>query len=153
MNDSQVRMHRVVFSIILLIFCSDGASPAPDRGEKPDWIFTLDLHEVAIVSVFKEVEKASGYVFAWPADVHTDIHKPVSIHVKGVSIAMVMNLLLKDSGLTYRVLDRQIVVFRLRKLNRSALQSFPTLGKVSEQNGCGFFPNAGKAPFPVLGKI
>lgn len=98
--------------MILLIFCGGGASPALDGSEKPDWIFTLDLYEVAMASVFKEVEKSSGYVFAWPADVSADIHKPVSIHVKGVSIAVVMNLLLKDSGLAYRILDRQIVVFR-----------------------------------------
>lgn len=99
--------------MILLIFCGGGVSPALDDREKPDWIFTLDLYEVAMMSVFKEVEKTSGYVFAWPADVQTDIRKPVSIHVKGVSIAVVMEHLLKDSGLAYRVLDRQIVVFRL----------------------------------------
>lgn len=98
--------------MILLIFCGDEASPALHSGEKPDWIFTLDLHEVAMVSVFKEVEKTSGYVFAWPADVSADIRKPVSICVRDVSIAVVMNLLLKDSGLAYRVLDRQIIVFR-----------------------------------------
>lgn len=98
--------------MILLIFCGDEASPALHSGEKPDWIFTLDLYEVAIVTVFKEVEKTSDYVFAWPADVSADIHKPVNIHVKGVSITVVMERLLKDSGLTYRVLDRQIIVFR-----------------------------------------
>lgn len=98
--------------MILLIFCSGEASPALNEEEKPDWIFTLDLYEVAMVSVFKEVEKASDYVFAWPADVSADIQKPVSIRVKGVSIAVVMDRLLKDSGLTYRVLDRQVVVFR-----------------------------------------
>lgn len=98
--------------MILLIFCDGEASPALSSGEKPDWIFTLDLYEVAMVSVFKEVERTSGYVFAWPAELHADIHKSVSIHVKGVSITVVMEHLLKNSGLTYRVLDRQVVVFR-----------------------------------------
>lgn len=112
MNDSQGGIHRVVFLMILLIFCGGEVSPALNGEEKPDWIFTLDLYEVAIVTVFKEVEKTSDYVFAWPADVSADIHKPVNIHVKGVSITVVMERLLQDSGLAYRVLDRQIVVFR-----------------------------------------
>lgn len=135
MNDTQVGIHRVVFLMILLIFCGGGASPALDDREKPDWIFTLDLYEVAITSVFKEVEKSSGYVFAWAADVSADIHKPVSIRVKGVSIAVVMNCLLRDTGLAYRVLDRQIVVFRLKELDRPAQESFPALGKEAEQSG------------------
>ena len=35
----------------------------------------------------------------------------------------------------------------------SAHKSFPALGKVSEQSGCGFFPSVRKGSFPVLGKI
>lgn len=116
MNDSQGGMHRVVLLIILLIFCESKASPVPNA-EARDRKFTLDLCDVAIVKVFKEMEKASDYVFAWPVAVNADIHKQVSIRVKGVSLAVVMEHLLADTGLTYRLLDKQIVIYREERIN------------------------------------
>lgn len=131
MNDRQERVHRVAFLLILLIFCGGKLSPASVGREKPDCKFTFELCEVAMVSVFKEVEKASDYVFAWPADVSADIHKPVSVRVKGAPLSVVMECILHGSGLTYRVLDRQVVVFRASAVQGRSWHSVRLCGEFS----------------------
>lgn len=112
--DGHAIIHRVVFLFILLMCCGGRMSSARDV-RVSDWRFSIALENVSMVRVFDEIERKSGFVFAWSCDIDNEIHRKVSIHVSNVPINAVMEILLADSGLTYRKLDRQIVVCRCRK--------------------------------------
>lgn len=105
-------IHRVVSLLILLICGGTGVLPAGNAG-LVEWKFSFHMHDVAIVKVFDAVEKKSDFVFAWDSDVKNDICKPVTVHVSDASINVVMDRVLLDSGLTYRRLDKQIVVYKV----------------------------------------
>lgn len=107
-------IHRVVSLLILLICGSVRVLPVTDVAVA-EWQFSLDMHNVAIVRVFDAVEKKSDFVFAWDSDIKSDICKQVTVHVSDVPINVVMECVLLDSGLTYRRLDKQIVVYKVKR--------------------------------------
>lgn len=112
-NSGKMRtIHRVVSLLILLMCGGLGVLPADNAGLS-EWKFSFHMHDVAIVRVFDAVEKRSDFVFAWDSDIHNDISRQVTVHVSDAPINVVMEHILLDSGLTYRRLDKQIVVYRI----------------------------------------
>lgn len=104
-------IHRGVSLFVLLICSGDGGLSAGDAAAA-EWQFSFDMHNVAIVRVFDAVEKRSDFVFAWDSDIADAIGRQVTIRVSNAPLNVVMERVLNHSGLTYRRVDRQIVVYK-----------------------------------------
>ena len=107
-------IHRGV-SLLILLICSGSRVFSAGGIAVQEWKFSLDMHDVAMVRVFDAVEKSSDFVFAWDSDIRNDIRRQVTIHVSNAPIHVVMDRVLDKSGLTYRRLDKQIVVYKIRR--------------------------------------
>lgn len=105
-------IHRVV-SLLILLICGGTRALSVTDVAAVEWKFSLDMHHVAIAKVFDAVEKQSDFVFAWDSDVKSDISRQVTIRVSDAPINVVMDRVLRNTGLTYRRLDKQIVVYRV----------------------------------------
>lgn len=107
-------IHRGVSLLVLLICGGSKVFSAGDIAVQ-EWKFSFDMHDIAIVRVFDAVEKSSDFVFAWDSDIRNEIRRQVTIHVSDAPIHVVMDRVLDKSGLTYRRLDKQIVVYKISK--------------------------------------
>lgn len=111
--DDRGRIQRVVFAFILFA-CSSMPISSAKKVIVDEWRFSLDMKHAAMIKVFDEIEKKSDFVFAWSCDVDAEIHRDISIHVSGAPISSIMEILLEDTDLTYRRLEKQIVIYRYK---------------------------------------
>ena len=70
--------------------------------------FSLDLHNVTIKEVFKYIENRSEYVFLYSSD--KNLLTKVSVTVKEKNIIQILDEILKNTGLTYEIDGKQIIV-------------------------------------------
>ena len=73
---------------------------------------SLDLSNVAISDVFASVEKNSEYVFFYSDLVRLELRKNVSINIQSQTIDQILSEILKNTGLTYVLNDRQVMIMR-----------------------------------------
>lgn len=73
---------------------------------------SLDLGNVTIKKAISEIEKSSDYVFLITDEAQTELNKRTSLRVRKESINAILELLLKDTGLAYSVVERQISLYK-----------------------------------------
>lgn len=71
---------------------------------------SLALSNVAISDVFTSVEQKSEYVFFYADAIREKLGQNVSVNLRAKTIDEILNHVLKGTGLTYVVNDRQIVI-------------------------------------------
>ena len=71
---------------------------------------SLVLSNVTISDVLSSVEKESEYVFFYSDAVREKLGQNVSVNVRAKTIHEIMNQVLKRTGLTYVLNDRQIII-------------------------------------------
>lgn len=128
----------LIISLIFL-FCSLFSLEAFSQNRK----FSFHLNNVTVQEIVKEIEKSSDFVFIFSEDVLDEVEKPDSISVSNVSIDSLLSELFHDLGLEYRLLDKQVVVFKsdsegsFREQVRSVEKQevFPVKGTVVDVNG------------------
>ena len=91
---------------------------------------SMKVNDMALVSVFKSIEKESGYRFFYSDDL-VDLNKAISFDLKDVDIRQVVNELESQTDLTFRLMeDRLIVVVPADNPQQSAVIT----GKVTSLN-------------------
>lgn len=82
----------------------------------------LNLSNVKIQDVFDQIEGQSEFnVFYKTGEI--DVNKPITIHASNISLSEVLDLISKESGIRYKVIDKIIVVtpsnllFQSRKIS------------------------------------
>ena len=99
--------HRVLSVFLLLILCNGAMATSPWLQITNDQ-FSIQVSQVSIKTVFDQIEAESDYVFFYPADL--DLSQKVDIHIKKGSIKQTMDMLLRDTDLTYIVSGKEIYV-------------------------------------------
>lgn len=96
---------------------------------------TLDCTNQPVKEVLKLIENQSEFLFLYNSKI-VDVERKVNIHVKDQGIETVMNLLFSGSGITHKLIDRQIVlspaVFPENELQQ---QEKKITGRVIDQEG------------------
>jgi TonB-linked SusC/RagA family outer membrane protein len=70
---------------------------------------TLEEKMTSLKQVIEKVEKISGYNFLYNAQL-VDVSKKVSISKKNVELRVILNELFKGTDITYRVVDKQVIL-------------------------------------------
>src|SRR5690554_1148357 len=73
---------------------------------------TLDLKSTTIQKVFKEIENKSDFRFLFAGNTAEMMDKRVDLSVKAEHIDEILDKVLSETNLTYKILDNQIVVYR-----------------------------------------
>jgi type II secretory pathway component GspD/PulD (secretin) len=78
-------------------------------GEAPEKI-TLSFSGIPLSEAIKRIETATKYTFFYDVN-KTDLTQSVNLNAKNSTIEEAIAQLLKSSGLTFSITDRQIAVF------------------------------------------
>ena len=99
---------------------------------------TLQLHDVPIQKVFREIERQSGYSFVYGKEQVAEIKK-VSITVRNMSLGEALSILFKDKPLAYTILGRYISIKKIDPASNTVMSEQPPpqliRGKVVDQGG------------------
>jgi TonB-linked SusC/RagA family outer membrane protein len=101
-------------------------------------VISLKLENQSIRSGFDAIEKQSKYIFFYDDALRPLLTKRVTLSISSASIQAVMNRLLESSGLTYRIVDKQILI-STTNVNISPQEEkkkgITVTGKVTDENG------------------
>lgn len=133
---------KILITFILLVFC-DWLTVKAGGTEPQEVRLTLALRDVPLIQVFNEIERKSDFVFALADNVGTETNKKITVDVSAATIDVILKNVLKDTPLTYRKLEKQIVVYRSKESAQKITSSVPTTeqvvsplkGKVVDRNG------------------
>ncbi|RNC67126.1 SusC/RagA family TonB-linked outer membrane protein [Proteiniphilum sp. X52] len=73
-------------------------------------MLSLNLKATTIKEACKEIEKQTGFVFVFADNTEAATVKKVDIQVNNESITAIMDKLLSNTDLTYKILDKQVVI-------------------------------------------
>lgn len=109
--------------------------------------FTFSLKSTSIKEVCKEIEKNSDFIFVFSDHSEKMIDKKVNIEVNSKSISEILDNVFSNTGLTYKILDKQIVVYKSKEvaLSKEVVRTIPNIvqqqvkkqitGRVVDTNG------------------
>jgi TonB-linked outer membrane protein, SusC/RagA family/TonB-dependent outer membrane receptor, SusC/RagA subfamily, signature region len=99
---------KIMKTTLFLLFCSIMFSQAATSYSQ---VFTFNLRSTSIKEVCKEIEKSSDYIFVFSDSSEKMIDKRVNVHANSKNVTEVLDAVLSETGLTYRILDKQIVIY------------------------------------------
>lgn len=102
-------------------------------------VFSMREDSCTVKKVLDTIEKNSEYIFFYLDDA-VDLSRKVSIHVKNVSVETILSHIFLDTGNSFHVFDRQIVITKERKGEavlgeENALTTLVVHGSVSDSYG------------------
>lgn len=98
---------------------------------------SLNMNNVKVLDVLNEIEKGSEFYFFFTEKL-VDVNRNVNINVKNVKIDEILRSLFQQSDVTYKVVDRQIILTKKTSGNVSIVEDGKTLsGKVTDITGAG----------------
>lgn len=96
---------------------------------------SIKLNNVKVLDVLNEIEKGSEFYFFFTEKL-VDVNRNVNINVKNVKIEDILQNLFQNSDITYKVIDRQIILTKKTSGNSSMVEDGRTLfGKVTDSTG------------------
>lgn len=105
------RAFKIMKATLLMLFFSILYLQA-STGYAQETELTLDLKSTTIQKVFKEIEKKSDFRFLFAGNTAEMMDKRVDLSVDAEKIDEILDRVLAETVLTYRILDNQIVVYR-----------------------------------------
>lgn len=95
---------------LFFLFCSILLSQATNSFSQ-ETEFTLHLKSTTIKETCKELERKSDYRFVFAGNANKIANKRVNVNVDSQNIEEILNELLSDTELSYRILGYQVVVY------------------------------------------
>lgn len=83
---------------------------------------SINLRNSTIREAFSHIEKSSDYVFLVTDDANNMLNRHVNISAENESIDEILNILLRNTDLGYRVVERQVSVYKKREQYPSSSQ-------------------------------
>ncbi len=99
-------MKATLFFLFFSILFSQAANSFSQETE-----FTLHLKSTTIKEVCKELERKSDYRFVFAGNANKEANKRVNVNAESQDIEEILDDLLSDTKLAYRILDNQVVVY------------------------------------------
>lgn len=115
-------------TLCFLFFCILFSSAANSFSQN----FTLNLKSTSIKEVCREIEKKSDFIFVFSDNCEKTIGKKINVNLHSKNITQVLDAVLMDTGLAYRILEKQIVVYESKEIV-SAHEAEPALATDVQQ--------------------
>lgn len=125
----------IIITPFLLFFVFTSAVASDAFSQK----VSLNLRNVEIKEVLSKIEVSTDFVFLISDDVEKELHKSVTLNVKNESVANILDFITRDTGLSYKIVERQITVYSKNAPPKPAPQSqqqpFVLTGSVVDEAG------------------
>lgn len=134
---------KIMRTTLILLFCGIMFSQASNGYSQ---MFNFSEKSVLIKDVFSEIERNSDYIIVFSDVSEKIINKKVDLNANSENVNEILDKVLSDTGLTYSIIDKQIVIYESDKSNKTISdinsetavkqQNQKTItGKVSDING------------------
>ncbi|MDK2852456.1 MAG: hypothetical protein PWQ38_721 [Proteiniphilum sp.] len=94
---------------------------------------TVEFNHITLKEALQQIEKNSDYLVLIMDDVEGDLTEKVNFSLRNRSISEVLDQLLKDTNLTYAIINRQITIARKEKITESNSPDQSATSKISMQ--------------------
>ena len=108
--DLKIDSRRTVKFILLFLITSTAVSQAAGAMSQ-SLKLTFKYNSITVQQVCNEIEKMSDYLFVFSEMAERSLNNVVSVSVESDKIDEVLDDVFEDTNLTYRILDKQIVVY------------------------------------------
>ncbi len=115
-------------TLFLCLFCP-GLIMAQDQKS----VINLFMKDATLKEVIWNIEKQSGFVFAYNANDLARVGK-VSVNIKEKTVLEALNICLKGTGLSY-VVQENIIVIKQKETKASKIEKVTVRGKVVDKDG------------------
>lgn len=115
LKDKETFKLSIIFKIMrnTVIFLLVSISVAlADTSYSQNTLFTLKHSNISILNVLGDIRKNSEYVFFYSDEIRSELNKKVNIDVSSKTLEEILNIILKSSGLTYNIHDRQVTIYK-----------------------------------------
>ena len=103
---------RIMRTTLFILFCSIMFSQAATSYSQ---VFTFNLKSTSIKEVCKEIERKSDFIFVFSDNSEKVIDRKINVDANSEEVTEVLSTILSNTGLTYRILDKQIVIYESKK--------------------------------------
>ena len=121
-----------------LLFIAIGLSSAYANVSYSQTKLDIEVDQVPLETLFREIQNNSEYIFFYKDDILVN-SKKVSLKVKGATLTTILDQVLKDRNMDYRIDDRQVVVYGtvpiITPVEIPGIQDFTVTGTVLDQDG------------------
>ena len=130
-------------ALFFLFFCILFSSASNSYSQE----FTIKSKTASIKEVCREIEKNSDFIFVFSDNSEKLIDKKVNVEATSKNVTEILDEVLSDTGLTYKILDNQIVVYKSNNneyksvlehiigVNNILQQQTRVSGKVTDEQG------------------
>ncbi len=109
------RYSYALFTLILLLFCSSSFALTDT--------LTISFNDVTLAEAIKEIEKKSGYSFAYQSGILPSDYR-ITKSFKNTFIDEILTYILKGTGITFYKLDDQIIIKKKSKLKKYTISGY-----------------------------
>ena len=102
-------------------------------GAKAQNEISIKVKGASLQSLFTTIQQKSDYVFFYNDDLLSSAKK-VNLEQYG-TVPEILNAALSDTGLSYTIIDKQIVIKKNRKIQQQEQQQFEVTGVVTDKSG------------------
>lgn len=103
-----LRIMRITLFLLFSAFFFSQAATGYSQGVE----LTLSLKSASIKEICEEIEKKSDFRFIFAGNAKKSINKKVNLTVNSQQIEDILDNILSDTDLTYKILDNQIAIYR-----------------------------------------
>ncbi|MFA6852607.1 MAG: SusC/RagA family TonB-linked outer membrane protein, partial [Bacilli bacterium] len=97
--------------------------------------FSFDLKSASIREICKQIEKESDFIFVFSDNSERLIDKNVNVEANSKNVTETLDAVLSNSGLTYKILDKQIVIYQEDDVaNANEIEKILSTLSVQQQN-------------------
>ena len=92
---------------------------------------TFTLENISIKNAITEIEKKSDYVFVQSGLKKSDLNKKINLKIIDKNISDICDLILKDTGIEYKLINKQVVLYKNEQQKSKTSELFQELLKIS----------------------
>ena len=143
LNNFKYHLKIMRITLFFLFFCILFTSASNSYSQE----FTIKSKTASIKEVCREIEKNSDFIFVFSDNSEKLIDKKVNVEATSKNVTEILDEVLSDTGLTYKILDNQIVVYKSNNneyksvlehiigINNILQQQTRVSGKVTDEQG------------------
>jgi len=122
---------KIMRTTLILLFCGIMFSQASNSYSQ---VFNFNLKSTFIKDVFNEIEENSDYIFVFTDKSEKIIDKKVDLNANSEDVKEILDNVLSTTGLTYRIIDKQIVIYESNESN-ALTNDIKSETAIQQQNG------------------
>jgi TonB-linked SusC/RagA family outer membrane protein len=123
---------RIMKITVVLVFVLSAYSFANTFGQNQK--INLSMENASFKEIIERLEKESGFYVVVKYNQNL-LDKKVDANFKGATVTQILDELLKDSGLGYKIIDKYIAINSLAEMKSAAQQQKILKGKVTDSSG------------------